>query len=1244
MVNKIKINQGLLADGRIRQKLPPGVELLRTLRGKTSRIGRICWSRDGSILAAPIGKAVLLWNTTTGHCTRKQAGSGQVVCAAFDPTGSYLAAGSEDHSVIIWNLNQHGHKESLVGHERTVCSVSWSPDGKLLASASIDGTLLIWDGNSLKRRETLPWQIERYKSAVILGLAWSSDSKMLAGASYDALIWDTDNYSAIDQIETMGGLYDVAWSPVADSRLLACASSSSVVEIWHADTKIKVRELEGHTGEVRSVCFSPDGNILATFSKDNTVRLWNCEDWQELAVIRIRKNTDTSQVFNYHSSLAFHPNLPLLAVVGSEPNGSGKSEAVIHVFDFNVITLISLRKNPAITYTSAKVVLVGESNVGKSYLAHRISTGLPPKDGDIKSTHGMKFWPLDLGSLGVFDKLSGVHNCELVLWDMGGQDEYRLIHQMFLHDTTLALVLLDPTRGESAFREVESWNKSLEKQLRGRKAVKLLVGSKVDSPSEMIDRKGLEKLRKDCGFAAYCETSAISGRGVSELYQQVVEAIDWNDLGKTTRPELFQAIRDEIDRRRNSGVVTVIFDDLDRDLQGDENIPTYSLMAHEVAMASDSEAGTRALDGVCSQLAKQGTIARARTSSGKEALVLRVEEVERYAGSLILSARNNPRGVPALELRAIGQEGFHLPQILQNERLPREQERLILECTVQLMLEHGICFQHEGLLIFPSLFAPFVETSGDKLSHAVSLYYDFAGAIDNIYASLIAWLVLAKEFGNVRLWPDRAEFEVKDAGLCGLRKVRRAGGFAHVDVYFEMTMPDQKRKEFISFVEDHLSRNGVEIREHVTIKCNCGHDFTEETLRQRIARGDKDVGCPVCEVRHNLTGGAAEARMNNKKIAQHTWALRTRIEERREEVTRNVVEVLGKAEKMIAPTGPIRLLHLSDLHLDKNTPVAARLQWLLDDLKLSGGLGFSELDYLIISGDFTEKGCSEGFEKAYEFVSELTREFALSAERCIFVPGNHDICDLLEAYERRKSSQGLEDGEWVQQGNIVMARHPEHYRMRLKAFSDSFYHKFLQRPYPSDYPAQGITIPFWETGIQFISLNSCWQIDEFNRKRSGVNAEAVANSIKQAQMQLEGARDSGEFASGRPLLRIAIWHHAVTGQQMMADTDFLGNLQKNGVRLALHGDVHEMRKDSVGYLHDKKIQVIGSGSFGARSKSLPDATPRLYNVLEIARDLTTMRVHTRHQPKPDGPWDGWHEWNDPSGGNGRVAYYDVPLQ
>lgn len=1224
------------ADEETRRKLPSTAKLFRSLRGHTAWIGRIAWAPDGRILASPSGDGTIrLWDLEVGSELRTLDGyeghKGWVYGVSFDATGNTLASCSDDQTVRLWDLNERSNIHTFRKHKGNVLGVAFHPSGTI-ASGSADQTVKFWDVQS----GTLLWNFDKLRGPVVsLAFSPAGTSLAIAGNDHTVLLLDFASRSVLRILERHQGFAQcVAFDP--SGTILASGSDDKTVKLWNTTTGKLIRTLEGHKSTVVAVAFSPDGRLLASKGNDNTVRLWSLDSGAPLAVIAEPSSGRSTP------SISFHPKLPLLAIVASDPGANERmQDSIVHVLELDFAGLLAKAAGATVSYISAKVVLVGESNVGKSYLAHRIVTGLAPEKGLIKSTHGMKFWPLAPERLSPKSKAPPWQRREVVLWDMGGQEEYRLIHQMFLHDTTVALLLLDPTRGTTAFKEVETWNKYLDKQLHGRSAVKLLVGAKLDEPSSTIDRQGLDRLCRTCGFKGYFESSALSGRGLQELCDGLSTAIDWEGLGQTSRPELFQAIREEIDARRRRGTVVVLFDDLNIELHTKKESPIFSLIHQEIATESDDQAGKSALDAVCGQLSKQGLIADCRTSGGKRALVLRLEEVERYAGSLILAARNNPRGVPALESKAIVRDDFDLPGISHAARLPRDQERAILECTVQLMLEHGICFQHEGLLVFPSLFAPVSEVIEAKLPHAVALYYDFSGAIDNIYASLVAWLVLAQNFGKVRLWSERAEFEIKDGGLCGLRKVGRPGGFAHVDVYFEPDTPERQRKEFISFVEDHLVRNGVEIREHVAIRCGCGHEFAEETLRQRIARGEKDVRCPVCELQHNLTQGAAEARARDPMITQQTWALRTQIERRRVKITKQVVQTLAKAEKASPTQTPIRLLHLSDLHFTASTQVTARLQWLLDDLKRDGGLGFKDLDYLVISGDFTDKGCTAGFEKAYEFVSGLTQAFGLSAERCIFVPGNHDVRDLREAYDWREGPDGLRNGEWVKQGDIVLARNPEKYSLRLKPFSDSFFHKFLQRPYPLDSASQGAAVPFWETGIQFLVLNSCWQIDQFHRKRSGVSVEAVANAIRQAQKQEDDARKAGQLAEGRSLLRIAVWHHAVAGPEQMKDTDFLGNLQKNGVCLALHGDVHEERCDLIGYQTKQKLHVVGSGSFGARAEDRPESSPRLYNVLEIARNLKSVRVHTRCQPKPDGPWKGWHEWDDPDGSKGKVAFYDV---
>ncbi len=69
-----------------------------------------------------------------------------------------------------------------------------------------------------------------------------------------------------------GWVLSVAFSP--DGALLASGSNDNTVRLWRVSDGAQLRTLEGHTDEVRSVAFSPDGRLLASGSRDGTVRLW----------------------------------------------------------------------------------------------------------------------------------------------------------------------------------------------------------------------------------------------------------------------------------------------------------------------------------------------------------------------------------------------------------------------------------------------------------------------------------------------------------------------------------------------------------------------------------------------------------------------------------------------------------------------------------------------------------------------------------------------------------------------------------------------------------------------------------------------------------------------------------------------------------------------------------------------------------------------------------------------------------
>jgi hypothetical protein len=144
----------------------------------------------------------------------------------------------------------------------------------------------------------------------------------------------------------------------------------------------------------------------------------------------------------------------------------------------------------------------------------------------------------------------------------------------------------------------------------------------------------------------------------------------------------------------------------------------------------------------------------------------------------------------------------------------------------------------------------------------------------------------------------------------------------------------------------------------------------------------------------------------------------------------------------------------------------------------------------------------------------------------------------------------------------------------------------------------------------------------------GLRGGALARGLGKAMDEIRSAKEIG-LAEDASILRIAVWHHPVTGNDKIMDDAFLEQLQQAGVRLCLHGHVREDLADLIGYMHPKKIYVVKAGSFGARARLGPDSTPRLFKLLEIARDLSEITVHTHCMRKEGGAREGYAVWPGP---------------
>jgi predicted MPP superfamily phosphohydrolase/tetratricopeptide (TPR) repeat protein len=315
---------------------------------------------------------------------------------------------------------------------------------------------------------------------------------------------------------------------------------------------------------------------------------------------------------------------------------------------------------------------------------------------------------------------------------------------------------------------------------------------------------------------------------------------------------------------------------------------------------------------------------------------------------------------------------------------------------------------------------------------------------------------------------------------------------------------------------------------------------------------------------------------------------------------------------------PIRILHISDLHL---SPETSELQFSQLETDLRRELKVPALDYIVVSGDVANGARSTEYAAATQFLQKLRDRFTVASDHLLVVPGNHDVdWDAGDAAYDAVSAPTVAASDRVPD--------PVRYRSRFEAFARFYANIDPASVYALHYRDQVLVRDFPEHELLFVGFNSAWHCDRRFPARAEIHRDALAEVVDRLN---EGHGDGH--------LRIAVWHHPVSGSEAMASA-FVDLLTVCQVRLCLHGHVHETRKGFHEYDRKRGVHLVGAGTLGAPTDQLVPGKGWQYNLLLVNRDTRRITVETRKREDDMGSWCADARWGSKNAPKPRytIAY------
>lgn len=199
----------------------------------------------------------------------------------MSPDGHYVAAGSLDKSVRVWDTTAGTlvvRLESPDGHKDSVYSVAFAPNGHDLVSGSLDKTIKLWElnlprgpvtANSVKGSGKCVRTFEGHKVRLRLEMEGLADTNQHEQDFVLSVCLTPDGHWVMSGSKDRGVQF---WDPITGNAQMMLQGHKNSGE--YSRTAVFFGKRSSNCRTVISVAPSPTKNLFATGSGDMRARIW----------------------------------------------------------------------------------------------------------------------------------------------------------------------------------------------------------------------------------------------------------------------------------------------------------------------------------------------------------------------------------------------------------------------------------------------------------------------------------------------------------------------------------------------------------------------------------------------------------------------------------------------------------------------------------------------------------------------------------------------------------------------------------------------------------------------------------------------------------------------------------------------------------------------------------------------------------------------------------------------------------